>query len=76
MPDAMDHVQQLAADHAADSLARHADREQRVGRSHCANLDCGEPVSDVRRKLGAQLCLDCAQAEEAVAVHHRVWRGR
>lgn len=76
MPDAMERVQQFAADHAADSLARHADRAKPPGRHTCANLDCGEPISDTRRGLGAQLCMDCAQAEEAAAVHQRTWRGR
>lgn len=76
MPDAMDHVQQLAADHAADALARHADRSTPAGRSTCANLDCAEPINQVRRDMGAQLCLECAQAEEAAAAHQRVWHWR
>lgn len=76
MPDAMDRVQQHALDSAADALARHADRRQPVGRTMCANLDCGEPISDYRRQAGAQLCLECARLEEAAAVHQRAWRGR
>lgn len=76
MPDAMDHVQQLNADLAADAQKRHADRPLPVGRSMCANLDCGEPISDFRRLDGAQLCLECAKGEEAAAVHQRAWRGR
>lgn len=76
VPDSMDHVQQLTADLAADALKRHADRPRPAGRTMCANLDCGEPISDYRRMGGAQLCLDCAHAEEAAAVHQRAWRGR
>ena len=51
--------QQRMIDAAVD---RH--RQHRIGRSHCANEDCGEPISATRRKLGAQLCLDCARAQE------------
>lgn len=76
MPDAMDHVQQLNADLAADALKRHADRERPAGRSMCANRDCGEPISDFRRLNGAQLCLECARGAEAAAVHQHAWRGR
>lgn len=76
MPDAMERVQQFTADHVADSLARHADRERLPGRSTCANLDCGEAISPTRQQLGAQLCMDCLKAEEAAAVHQRTWRSR
>ena len=76
VPDAMDHVQQLNADLAADALKRHADRPRPAGRTMCANLDCGEPISDFRRLHGAQLCLECARCEEAASVHQNAWRGR
>lgn len=76
MGDSMDMVQQLAADNVADALARHGDRSRPAGRTACANLDCGAPISPLRQQHGAQLCLDCAKAEEAAAVHQRTWRGR
>ena len=76
MPDAMDRVQQHAADLADDAQKRHADRPRPAGLSMCANLDCGEPISDFRRLDGAQLCLECQHAEEGAAVHQRTWRGR
>jgi RNA polymerase-binding transcription factor DksA len=76
MPDAMDRVQQHNDDHAEDALRRHAARPRPPGRTHCANLDCGEPIGDARRALGAQLCILCQQAEEASAVHLNRWRQR
>lgn len=76
MPDAMDRVQQLAQDLAADAVAEHARRPVAAGRTHCANLDCGEPIAPARTALGAQLCLDCQQAEEAARVHQAAWRRR
>lgn len=76
MPDAMDRVQQHAADITSDALQAHAQRTQLPGRSTCANLDCGEPISDARRGMGAQLCLDCQRAEEAAGVHFKTWRQR
>lgn len=76
MPDAMDHAQQLNADHVADALNRHAAQPRPAGRTMCANLDCGEPISDYRRQSGAQLCLACQHAEERAARHFRAWQGR
>jgi RNA polymerase-binding transcription factor DksA len=37
------------------------------GRSHCANIECGEPISDLRRDLGAQFCIDCMHVRETEA---------
>lgn len=76
MPDAMDAVQSFNDAHAEDALKRHAGRPQLKGRSHCANVDCGEPIGDARQALGAQLCLPCQQAEEARDAHLAVWRRR
>lgn len=76
MPDAMDHVQQLNDDLAADALKRHASRPQLAGLAACENLDCGEPISDYRRLHGARLCLACQRGEEAASAHQRTWRGR
>lgn len=76
MPDAMDRVQQHAQDVAADALAKHASRAAQAGRTHCANLDCEADIAPARTALGAQLCLECQQAEEAQAVHLGTWRRR
>jgi RNA polymerase-binding transcription factor DksA len=76
MPDAMDHVQSFNDDHTADALARHADRPRLKGRSHCANIECGEPIGDARQALGAQLCLPCQKAEESRHTHIARWRQR
>jgi RNA polymerase-binding transcription factor DksA len=76
MPDAMDAVQSFNDEHTEDSLRRHADRPRLKGRSHCANVDCGEPIGDARQALGAQLCLPCQHAEESKAAHVARWRQR
>lgn len=39
-----------------------ARRMQRDGARFCDN--CGEPVSDLRRQMGARRCLDCQVAFE------------
>lgn len=44
------------------ALSRQSTR--RPGRHFCARLDCDEPISETRRALGAQLCIDCAEAQE------------
>jgi hypothetical protein len=38
-----------------------------VGRMHCANADCREPIAEVRQRMGAQLCIDCQRAAERSA---------
>lgn len=77
MPDAMEAAQQFNDDHVADSLARHQSQRTRApGRSECANLDCGAPISAQRQADGAELCVVCKRAEEAQAAHLRTWRGR
>jgi RNA polymerase-binding transcription factor DksA len=76
MPDAMDHVQSFNDAHTADALQRHASRPRPEGRAHCANLECGQPIGDARRALGAQLCLPCQHAEEAKTAHLNRWRHR
>lgn len=34
------------------------------GRTHCANLDCGEPIVTLRQQMGAVLCIDCQRDAE------------
>lgn len=75
-PDAMDHLQQLNDDHTSDALKRHADRVRAVGRTHCANLDCAEPITSARTAIGAQLCLPCQHEADAQDAHLNRWRRR
>lgn len=37
------------------------------GRTHCANLDCGEPIAMVRQQIGASLCIECQRITEREA---------
>ena len=76
MPDAMDQVQAFNDDHTADALKRHAEREVAVGLTHCAVMDCREPIVDARRLMGAQLCLACQQEDEAQRAHFNRWKHR
>ena len=76
MPDAMDLVQQHADDLTSDALTAHAQRPRTVGLTHCEFADCGEPIAPQRTALGARLCLECQQGEEAMAAHQKTWRGR
>lgn len=77
MPDLMDRVQQHADDLTADAIAAHRrGQPAKPGRTMCADPDCGEPISQHRRALGAQLCLACQRAAEARGAHQRTWRGR
>jgi RNA polymerase-binding transcription factor DksA len=71
MPDAMDRVQAFNDAHVEDALARRAHQPARAGRTHCANLDCGEPITELRRGAGAQLCLECLQEEERQQAKYR-----
>lgn len=71
MPDAMDQVQQLVDDTASDALRRHADRPQRAGLTHCEVADCREPIAPRRTALGARLCMECQQEQEARDAHFR-----
>ncbi|WEN13684.1 hypothetical protein PY254_10540 [Rhodanobacter sp. AS-Z3] len=35
-----------------------------AGRTHCANLDCGEAIAPIRQQMGATLCIDCQRDAE------------
>lgn len=76
MPDAMDRLQDFNDEHLADSLARHAARPVRVGRTTCANLDCGEPIGTHRTAQGAQLCDECEVDDRKRQAHFAVWARR
>lgn len=74
MPDLMDHVQSMTELHLDNAIATHANRPKPVGLTHCENQDCGEPITKQRQGMGARLCVPCANADEAKAVHFRTWR--
>ena len=75
MPDAMDRVQQHAADLNADALANHQRTLPRgPGLQFCADEGCGEPIAPARQAMGATLCLDCQTAAEARSAHFAAWR--
>lgn len=77
MPDAMDRVQQHAADLNEDALKRHAQRNSgRVGLSHCERLDCREPIEPKRTALGARLCAECQVEHDKRSAHFAVWARR
>lgn len=76
MPDAMDRLQDFNDDHVSDALKRHQQRPRQEGRANCANLECGDAINPQQQAMGAQLCVVCQRAEEAVSTHLRVWRGR
>ena len=33
--------------------------QQRQGRTEFANEECGEPISEMRTRMGARFCVDC-----------------
>lgn len=71
MPDAIDRLQEQEAEFHQRALSAHAAQLPRRGRDMCADEDCGEPISERRKALGAQLCLACQHAAE-----QRAGRGR
>lgn len=44
-----------------------------AGRTHCINLDCGEPIATARTAMGAQRCMDCQREHEARDAHFAAW---
>jgi RNA polymerase-binding transcription factor DksA len=76
MADQVDDAQVINDLHLEAALRKHSARPRAAGRNMCANLDCGEPISDYRRQGGAQLCVACQHAEEQQARHFATWRGR
>lgn len=61
MADDADRAQPESDAFIAEALRRHrAQREVRgPGRTRCKQHDCGEPISEARQRLGADLCEDC-----------------
>jgi RNA polymerase-binding transcription factor DksA len=54
--------QQEEIDHALQ-----ARRAVAKGPEFCSVAYCGEPISALRRDMGAKLCIDCANAREREA---------
>lgn len=70
----MDIIDQAQARQQQDidiALASRKPRER--GPERCRNADCNEPISELRRDMGADLCVDCARDAEA---RDRLWSGR
>jgi RNA polymerase-binding transcription factor DksA len=64
MPDHMDAIQERCLREQEAVVAR-IERSMTGGLGACE--DCGEPISDLRRSLGARRCLGCQSALEARA---------
>ena len=65
MADEADEASALQQREIDTLVARHRAKVPGHGRKACA--DCGEPISDLRRRDGAKLCLDCQiDAERAL----------
>lgn len=75
MPDLMDAIQERML-READEILLHRPQQGGAGRTKCANEDCDEAIVPARTALGAQLCLECQQAEEARGAHLRTWARR
>lgn len=74
MVDDVDRVTAMDERHLADALRARAQRPVPVGLTHCEDVACGAPITAQRQAMGARLCIECAQADEARAAHHRQWR--
>lgn len=57
--------QQEEIEHALS--ARRSGAPDKPARTHCVRADCGEPISDVRQQMHAQLCIDCQRDAELAA---------
>lgn len=53
--------------------ALQARQQSGKGLPFCSMLDCCEPISELRQRMGARLCIDCAKANEQEA---RRWSPR
>lgn len=74
MPDELDRVQAMTELHLQNAIDNHVHRPRPQGLSHCEDQDCGEPISDQRRAMGARRCVDCQSMVEAREVHIATWR--
>jgi RNA polymerase-binding transcription factor DksA len=58
--DVVDHANEIAEQDLARRIAN-ATRPRQRGPEAC---DCGEPISELRRNIGAERCIDCQTAHE------------
>lgn len=65
--DVIDVAQRRQQEEIEQALQAHASKPVRVGRDVCAVTGCGEPISAMRKSMGAQLCIDCQQDAERSA---------
>lgn len=75
MPDAMDAIQERAL-REQDEIVAHRPQQVSAGRTHCIRVDCREPIAPQRTALGARLCMDCQQEQDARDAHVRTWSRR
>lgn len=72
MTDVIDVAQRRQQEEIDHALAARKPVTELPLRLCCVNPDCGEPISDVRQLMHAQLCLDCQRdAEQALKSCHR-----
>lgn len=71
MADFMDAAQALNELHTEQSLLRHRNRPApRPGFTRCEITACREPIEPERTRLGARLCLDCAEEDRLRAAQY------
>lgn len=64
MADFIDQAQQLNELHTQQSLQRHHNRAApQQGFTRCEITACREPIEPERTRLGARLCVDCAEED-------------
>lgn len=73
MADVIDAAQSLQQREIDSLLAQHRQRQVPQGLTHCERHDCGEPIEYVRSRLGARLCVDCAEEERKRSAHFATW---
>lgn len=52
-------------------LAETRSKERPYGPEFCQREDCGEPMPELRRKMGMVVCVDCASLMERVGRMYR-----
>jgi RNA polymerase-binding transcription factor DksA len=74
MPDVMDTIQERQLREEAEIVANRP--KPVVGLTRCSRADCGEPIAPQRTALGARLCMECQQEQDARDAHIRHWSRR
>ncbi len=73
MADLIDAAQDLQQREIDSVVQRHQARLVRPGLSRCEHQGCGEPIDAARQRLGARLCVDCAEEERKRSAHFATW---